>query len=353
MQYTQVRLLEYTPVLLLMLDDGLCSTLDGKCSTPKWSFWCTWLPLQYTWLTSMFWWHHVGLLIYMIGYADYLMTKEIQYTQVRLLKCTPVLFLMLDDGLCSTLDGKCSTPKWGSWSAPQCCYWCYMMAYAVHLMANAVHPSEASDVHDCLCSTLDWLVCFWWHHVRLLIYMIGYADHLMANTVHTSEAPEVHPSVVPDMMACVVHLIANAVYQSEAFDVHDRLCITLDWLVCFWWHHVRLLIYMIGYADHLMTNAAHRNEAPEVHPSVVPDVKWWPLQYTWWQMQYTQVKLLMYMMAYSVHLLAYTVHHVRLLIYMIGYADHLMANAIHPSEVPEVHLSVVPDVRWWPLQYTW
>ena len=30
---------------------------------------------------------------------------------------------------------------------------------------------------------------------------------------------------------------------------------------------------------------------------------------------------------------------------MIGYADHLMANAVHPSETPEVHPSVVPDVR--------
>ena len=30
-----------------------------------------------------------------------------------------------------------------------------MMTYAVHLMANAVHPSEAPDVHDGLCSALD------------------------------------------------------------------------------------------------------------------------------------------------------------------------------------------------------
>ena len=30
---------------------------------------------------------------------------------------------------------------------------------------------------------------------------------------------------------------------------------------------------------------------------------------------------------------------------MIGYAVHLMANAVHPSEAPEVHPSVVPDVR--------
>ena len=38
-------------------------------------------------------------------------------------------------------------------------------------------------------------------------------------------------------------------------------------------HHVRLLIYMIGYADHLMANVAHRSEAPKVHLSVVPNVR--------------------------------------------------------------------------------
>ena len=30
---------------------------------------------------------------------------------------------------------------------------------------------------------------------------------------------------------------------------------------------------------------------------------------------------------------------------MIGYADHLMANAVDPSEAPEEHPSVAPDVR--------
>ena len=99
LQYTQVRLLKYTPVLFLMLDDALCSTVDDKCSTPKWSFRCTWWHIHYTC------WH-------------------IQYTQERLLQCTPLLFLMLDDDLCIILVGKCSTPKWGSWSAPQCCSWC-------------------------------------------------------------------------------------------------------------------------------------------------------------------------------------------------------------------------------------
>ena len=196
-------------------------------------------------------------------------------------------------------------------------------------MANAVHPSEASDVHDCLCSTLDWLVCFWWHHVRLLIYMIGYADHLMANLIHPSEAPEVHPSVVPEVRWWPLQYTwwqmqytqVKLLMYMMAYSVH---------MLAYTVHHVRLLIYMIGYADHLMTNVAHRSEAPKVHLSVVPEARWCPLQCTWWQMQYTEARLLMYMMAYSVHLLVYTVHHVRLLIYMIGYADHLMANALHP-----------------------
>ena len=31
----------------------------------------------------------------------------------------------------------------------------YLMGNAVHLLANAVHSSEAHDVHHGLCSTLD------------------------------------------------------------------------------------------------------------------------------------------------------------------------------------------------------
>ena len=43
-------------------------------------------------------------------------------------------------------------------------------AYAVHLLAIAVHPSG------------------------LLMHMMGYAVYLMANVVHHSEAPHVHDS---------------------------------------------------------------------------------------------------------------------------------------------------------------
>ena len=145
-----VRLLKYTPVLFLMLDDGLCSTLDCKCS--KHQVKLLMYMMAYSVHLLAYTGHLVRLLIYMIGYADHLMANvahrsgppkvhpsvvpnvrgwplqytwwQIQYTQVRLLKYTPVLFLMLHDGLCSTLDGKCSTPKWGSWSAPQYCSWC-------------------------------------------------------------------------------------------------------------------------------------------------------------------------------------------------------------------------------------
>ena len=43
-------------------------------------------------------------------------------------------------------------------------------AYAVHLLASAVHPSEARNT------------------------MMGYAVYLMANVVHHSEFPHVHDS---------------------------------------------------------------------------------------------------------------------------------------------------------------
>ena len=60
---------------------------------------------------------------------------------------------------------------------------------------------------------------------------------------------------------------------------------------------------MMASAVHLMANVVHPSEAPEVHPSVVPDVRWRPLQYTWWLMNYTQVKLLMFLIASAVHLI--------------------------------------------------
>ena len=45
----------------------------------------------------------------MIGYAVHLMANAVHPSEAP--EVHPVLFLMLDDGLCSTLDGKCSTPK--------------------------------------------------------------------------------------------------------------------------------------------------------------------------------------------------------------------------------------------------
>ena len=63
-----------------------------------------------------------------------------------------------------------------------------MMAYSVHLLAYTVH------------------------HVRLLIYMIGYADHLMANAVHPSEK-YTQVKLLMYMIASAVHLIG--LYASD------------------------------------------------------------------------------------------------------------------------------------------
>ena len=75
-----------------------------------------------------------------------------------------------------------------------------MMASAIHLTVNTVHPTEAPDLHD-------------------RIYM----QHLMTNAVHLREA-----SRVLYMIVSRVHLMASAVHPSEAPDVNDGLCSTLD-----------------------------------------------------------------------------------------------------------------------------
>ena len=69
--------------------------------------------------------------------------------------------------------------------------------YAVH-MVNAVHPSEASNVHDGICSTP------------------------VGKYRTQSEAPDVHGRIY------AVHLMANAAHPSEAHKVHHGLCSTLD-----------------------------------------------------------------------------------------------------------------------------
>ena len=78
----------------------------------------------------------------------------------------------------------------------------HMTGYADHLMAKAVHPSEAPKVHLMAnavrpSEASDYMLAYTVHHVRLLIYMIGH--YLMANAVHPSEASEVHLSVVPNV----------------------------------------------------------------------------------------------------------------------------------------------------------
>ena len=110
----------------------------------------------------------------------------------------------------------------------------HMMA-VVDLEGNAVHPSVSPDVHDGICSTptgkystpseaLDAhdvccrlggkcspAVCF-------LMYMMAYAVHLLANTVHQVR-------LLINMMS-VVDFVGNAVHQSVLPGVHDGMCST-------------------------------------------------------------------------------------------------------------------------------
>ena len=86
---------------------------------------------------------------------------------------------------------------------------------------NAVHRSEAPEVHDGICSTLDGKCST---PMRLLMYMMAYAAqpaHLLANTVHQVR-------FLIYMMGYAVHLMANAVHPREAPEVHHDLCSTLD-----------------------------------------------------------------------------------------------------------------------------
>ena len=56
---------------------------------------------------------------------------------------------------------------------------------------------------------------------RLLVNMMADAIHLIANTVHPSGAPN-----VLCMIVSTVNFMANAVHPSEAPDVHDGICST-------------------------------------------------------------------------------------------------------------------------------
>ena len=108
----------------------------------------------------------------------------------------------------------------------------YSMASMVHLMANVVHPSVATDVR-------------WWHmqyawwqmqytQVTLLMYMMAYAVHLLAYTVHQVRLPIYMIGYAVHLMVNPVHPLTNAVHLSEAPDEHHRIslnckCCTSKW----------------------------------------------------------------------------------------------------------------------------
>ena len=109
--------------------------------------------------------------------------------------------------------------------------------------------------------------------------MIGYA-------VHPSEAPDVHDGICSTP-------VGKYSTPSEAPDLHDRICSTLDGKSNAPLHllanattctQARLLMNMIGYAAHLIANAVHLSGAPDLWSLLSLQYTWWQMQYTWWLM---------------------------------------------------------------------
>ena len=86
-----------------------------------------------------------------------------------------------------------------------------MMASAVHLLENAVHPSEAPEEHDGLCSTLDVK-----YSTPSEPHEILDGNLMTANVVHPGEAPEVNDGLCST-------LAGKCSTPSEAPDVHDDI----------------------------------------------------------------------------------------------------------------------------------
>ena len=134
------------------------------------------------------------------------------------------------DRICSTLNCNCSTPKWSPWCIEHDCFYSTL---------DAVQPSEAPDVHDSICSTPVWQIQYtkwgswftwqdmqytWWQmqyiQVGLLKYSMASAVQLMANVVHPSFAPDIRWLHIQYIWWQIVH-------PSEAPEVHDGPCSTL------------------------------------------------------------------------------------------------------------------------------
>ena len=135
------------------------------------------------------------------------------------------VFPDVHDGICSTPAGKYSTPsealdkhdvccRLGGKCSPPVFFLMYIMAYAVHLLANTVHQVRLL-MHMMAVVDFEGMqytqVCF-------LMYMMTYAVHLMANTVYQVR-------LLMHMMA-VVDKMGNAVHPSVPPCVHDGNCST-------------------------------------------------------------------------------------------------------------------------------
>ena len=67
-----------------------------------------------------------------------------------------------------------------------------MTGYAVHLIAIAVHPSGAPDVLYMIVSTAHLMQ---YNQVRLLMYMMAYVVHLCGKYSILSEAPDLRDRI--------------------------------------------------------------------------------------------------------------------------------------------------------------
>ena len=95
-----------------------------------------------------------------------------------------------------------------------------MASEVAHLMANAIHPSEASDVHDGIFSTPVGIYSTPREAPDLHDEICRPLDGKCNTPMRLLKFTPVMASAV-HLMENAVHLFANAVHPSEAPDVHD------------------------------------------------------------------------------------------------------------------------------------
>ena len=100
-----------------------------------------------------------------------------------------------------------------------------MIGYAVHLISNTVHPSEAPDVLYMIVSTVHFMQ-MQYPQVGVLKYSMASAVHLMGNAAHPSETPDVHDGLCSTLNGKSSTLNGVPEVQHVLCNVIDDLCST-------------------------------------------------------------------------------------------------------------------------------